>query len=461
MSRQKMCLVGILLLGLALRLIDLANTSAIEIDGVAYAQIAEHFSNGALRLALKNIFPPFYPLTIALFHLFIPDLELAARLVSLVCGLLLIYGGFVAFRRFFGEKKAAYGAFFIAIHPYLVRYSAQALSESLATLLFASAVFLFYRGRMENNGWGIVLSGFLLALTYLTRPEYIVYYVPFAALLLYRRKLSHTAVLFLPCIILVLTYIVYTRIDTGLWMLARKGLVSSVVPPLTAFKNTPTVAYHFFAALFPPFIVLLILGVKGSERSFLGLMIVLSVFHVASLACVGHSTRRYSVEFVPLLMVFVVEGWYVMRTYVARFRSGVALPCGILVFVTLLAFSQGITGPNEGRELFKKAGTLLLQQDQGAKIAARLPLVSFYAKGEWIDISVWPHGTANCIALSGLLARQGTKYVIFDEEVKKELPSLEDCLARFPVVAGFGDDKRFVKIYRVQSTQRDSSRLTQ
>ena len=191
-----------------MRSLDIANARAIEMDGVSYAQIAEHFANGAFSEALKNVFPPFYPFVIALFHLVIPDLETAGRLVSLACGLLLVCGSYVALKRFLGTEKALWGTFFIAIHPYLARYSAQALSESLATLLFAAVFFFFYVGYTEKSGWSIAFSGFLLTLTYLTRPEYIVYYVPLAAFLLYRRRLSHTAALFVSFIVLGLAYIV-------------------------------------------------------------------------------------------------------------------------------------------------------------------------------------------------------------------------------------------------------------
>ena len=160
MKRTWVWLILILLLGFGVRSLDIVNARAIEMDGVSYAQIAEHFANGAFSEALKNVFPPFYPFVIALFHLVIPDLEMAGRLVSLACGLLLICGSYLALRRFLGAEKALWGAFFIAIHPYLARYSAQVLSDSLATLLFAATVFFFYVGYTEKSGWRIALSGF-------------------------------------------------------------------------------------------------------------------------------------------------------------------------------------------------------------------------------------------------------------------------------------------------------------
>jgi hypothetical protein len=449
MKRTWIWLILILLLGLGVRSLDIANARAIEMDGVSYAQIAEHFANGAYGEALRNIFPPFYPLVVALFHLVIPDIEMAGRLVSLVCGLLLICGSYFALRRFLGTEKALWGAFFIAIHPYLARYSAQALSESLATLLFAATVFLFYVGYTEKCGWSIALSGFLLTLTYLTRPEYIVYYVPLAAFLIYQRRLSHTVALLVSFIVLGLAYIVIIRVETGLWLVSGKAVQSPFVPLLTAFINIPVVSFHLFAALFPPFALLLIPGFSHVERRFRSLVIALSIFHVLSLAGVGHSTRRYSVEFVPLLMIFVVEGWFVVKAYAERLKHGRAVCISTAILIALLALSQGIESPHEGRDLFKRAGLFLLEYDPGASIASRLPLPSFYGRGTWVNVSSTCTQLAECPRFVRQLETRDAKYFVLDDKMVSECPWLDDCVAPFPLAANFSNREGFVKIYRL------------
>jgi 4-amino-4-deoxy-L-arabinose transferase-like glycosyltransferase len=451
MKRTWVWLILILLLGFGVRSLDIINARAIEMDGVWYAQIAERFANGAFSEALRSIFPPFYPLVIALFHLVIPDLEMAGRLVSLACGLLLICGSYLALRRFLGAKKALWGAFFIAIHPYLARYSAQVLSDSLATLLFAATIFCFYVGYTEKSGWRIALSGFLLTLTYLTRPEYIVYYVPLAAFLLYRRRLSHTAALLVSFIVLGLSYIVIMRVETGLWIVSGKAIQSPFVPFLAASINVPVVSFHLFAALFPPFMLLLIPGFTRVERPYRSLVIALSIFHVLSLACVGHSTRRYSLEFVPLLLVFAVEGWQVVRAYAERFKHGRALWLSAAALIALLALSQGIESPNEGRGLFKRAGLFLLHHDRGAKIASRLPLPSFYDKGTWVNGPSCA-SLGECPRFVRHLETQGAKYFVLDDEMISECPWLGGCVASFPLVANFSNREGFVKIYWVPSS---------
>ena len=207
---------------------------------------------------------------------------------------------------------------------------------------------------------------------------------------------------------------------------------SPFVPLLTASINVPVVTFHFFAALFPPFILLLIPGFTRVERPFRALVIALSIFHVLSLACVGHSTRRYSVEFVPLLMVFVVEGWYVVKAYAERFKHGRTLWLSAAVLITLLALSQGIESPHEGRGLFKKAGLFLLQYDRGANIASRLPLPSFYGRGAWIDVSSACTQLGECPRFVRHLETRGARYFVLDDRMVSECPWLDECVAPFP-----------------------------
>src|SRR5208283_1474018 len=121
-------------------------------DGISYATMAEQFSKGLFGQALGSVFPPFYPLFIALFHFAIPDVELAGRLVSLVFGMVTIYVSFLFARRLLhDETKAAWVAFLLAFQPYLVRYSGAVLSESIAVFLFAVTVFAFYVGWREGR----------------------------------------------------------------------------------------------------------------------------------------------------------------------------------------------------------------------------------------------------------------------------------------------------------------------
>ncbi|OPY79178.1 MAG: hypothetical protein A4E65_01963 [Syntrophorhabdus sp. PtaU1.Bin153] len=449
-SHGRRYLLFILLAGLFVRLVNVLTASAIEMDGVSYALTAEAIARGAFGEAVRAVFPPFYPLFIALAHFFVGDWELAGRLASLVFGLLLIYVSYLFFKRLLGEKKALYGAFILAIHPYLVRYSGQVLSESLATFLFTATVFFFYRGWTEGKGAYVGVSGCFLGLTYLTRPEYLVFYAPFALLLVYRKRFFHTFLLFSMFVFLALAYIGYLRFETGFWMVSGKMARSPFVPLIMAVTNIPAVIYHFLAAVFPPFLLLLLVGFRSVDVRFRTMSILLVIFHVMSLSLVGHSTRRYSVEFVPFLALFVAEGIPAFLAFVGRFRYRLAVAVGVCLVFIFLPLTQAVS-VNGGRGLHKKAGLFLLRESPGSKIAARLPIESFYAKGLWINLEASCVGLHECNGLLDSLSRQGARYLVLDDRIMKGCPRIKECLRGLPCIADFSDNKECVSVYRLKN----------
>ncbi|OPY71306.1 MAG: hypothetical protein A4E62_01344 [Syntrophorhabdus sp. PtaU1.Bin002] len=440
----------ILLVGLVVRLMNVLTASAIEMDGISYALIAEAIARGAFGEAVKAVFPPFYPLLVAVAHLFVDDWELAGRVVSLVFGLLLICVSYRFFKRLLGERKALYGSFILAIHPYLARYSGQVLSESLAAFLFTVTVFFFYRGWIEGKGAYVGISGCFLGLTYLTRPEYLVYYAPFALLLVGRKRFFHTFLFFLMFVLLALAYIAYLRFETGFWMVSGKMTRSPFVPLVVAVTNIPAVTYHLLAAIFPPFLLLLAMGFRRVDAPFRTMSILLVIFHVLSLSLVSHSTRRYSVEFVPFLALFVAEGIPVFLTFVSRFRYRLAVAFGVCLLFVFLPLTQAVS-VNEGRGLHKKAGLFLLREGPGSRIAARLPIVSFYSMGSWINLEASCTSLQECNGLLASLNGQAIKYVVSDDRITKGCPRLEECLRGFSCVADFSDSKGYVRVYRLKN----------
>ncbi len=346
----------------ALRLFILANNTAIEIDGISYATMGDQISKGHFGQALGNVFSPMYPVFIGLFHLMIPDLELSGRLVSLVSGMLVVYLSYLFARRLMGSgAKALLVAFLIAFQPHLVRYSGQVLSESLATLLFTLTAFCFYIGWQENRRSSLALSGFCLVLAYLTRPEYLVYFAPLVLLLLWKRRITDVVVLLLPFCILGCLYIGYLHIETGLWIVSKKATLSPFVPFGTFLVTVPFVCYEFFIALFPPFFLLAILGYKRVNGRYRMLVVLLTVFHILSMSFISHSTKRYSVELIPICTIFGAEGILVIGDYAKRFMPRRTVWCALGVLIAFLGVLQSYTPIRHDRALHKEAGLFLLK----------------------------------------------------------------------------------------------------
>jgi hypothetical protein len=436
--------------GLVLRVLALLNNASIEIDGIQYAKTGEAFARGRFGDALNNVFSPGYPLFIGLFHLVVPDLELAARMVSVFFGTLLIWLSFS-----FGKKvledsdKALWLSFLVAFHPYLIRYSGEALSESLATFLFTLTVFCFYLGWQENRHSLIAFSGLCLAFTYLTRPEYIVYYAPLTLLLFRNRRIKDTAILVSPVLLLGSLYVLYLHSQTGLWIVSNKVLLSPFVSVSVYFSNIPIVCFSWIMAIFPFFLILALAGLKRVKTSYTGLIFFVVLFHVLSLSSIGHSTKRYSVEFIPVFMVFSVQGIYAALGYMGRFVQMRKAYLAIISVIILLGGLVAHTPFRHDRLLHKQAGLFLASHDPGSTIAARLPIVAFYGKGIAVDFLSEIVGDKSPEYFKKVMTEGQVKYLVVERDAERELPLIKDILSdRAPIwSASKGHDS--LRVYRI------------
>lgn len=443
-------LLVIMGVGCFLRVLSLLNNSAIEMDGTEYAKIAEAFIGGHFSEALNNVFSPGYPLFVGLLHLVIPDVELAGRLTSVFFGTLLIWLSFMLGKRVFvDDNKAILLAFLVAFHPLLVMYSGQVLSESLATFLFCLTIFLFYISWQEKRRLLLGLAGFCLVLTYLTRPEYIVYYGPLILLLLASRRLSDGLILLLPLCVLGFLYVLYLHHRTGLWVVSNKATLSPFVSLSTFFINIPLVSFCFLMAVSPLFVLLTSAGFGKIPFPYRNLLLILIVFHILSLAFVSHSTKRYSVEFTPLCLVGAVEGFYVIAQRAARSLSHRLVRLVMICIVVITSLLLGYPPMRADRALQKQAGRFLFSYDPGRTIAARLPLAAFYSKGKHVNLLVEMSEHKNQRQLQKMLTEKQVKYMVVDEETESQLPFLRDYLSKTRMIWSTGEASTFVSIYRV------------
>ncbi len=419
-------------------------------DGIGYATIADQFAKGLFKEGLNNVFSPMYPLFVSLLHLAVPDVELAGRVVSLFFGVLLIWISFLFANRLLGgSRKALWTAALVAFHPYLVRFSSQVLSESVATFLFTLSVFSFFLGWQERRRPALALSGLCLVMTYLTRPEYLVFYAPFALLLLRRKRLVDCLMLLTPFLVVGLLYILYLHMQTGAFTVSNRAVLTPFVNLTTFFASIPFVSYDFMVAIFPLFFLLAICGLHRTNGPYRGLVLLLVVFHVLSLSFISHSTKRYSVEFVPIVMIFAVEGIYAVREYFERFVPQKIFSSILLATVIFMGILEPLTFSSNDRGLQKQAGLFLLKRGSGSVIAARLPLAAFYSKGRPVNLSSEMEADQSVEHFNRVLAEKKVDYLVIDNELEKEMPLLKDQLSRRAPLYSLDCKGAFVKVYKV------------
>jgi len=463
-QQEEKLLMVLIFLGLLVRLVNFTAASAIDIDGIGYASAAKDFVHGAFGNAFGSIRLPAYPAAIALFHLFIPDVELAGRVTSLVFGILLILLCFRFIRARWGLKTGLWAATLVALHPYMAQYSVRVLSESLATFLFTASIFCFYEGWTTEKTGDLLWSGVLLACAYLTRAEYIIYFIPLSCVLIVQKGRTKSIPAFLICpLLLTLSFLAYLRLHTGFWVIDKKILdwggagggmdiysyLTRVVSIRAVMKNIPAVSYHFCEAVYLPLLALAILGFKKTDSRFRNLALLLIVVHLVGRSFVFHTTKRYSIEFVPLTLVFAVNGIGVVREFLHRYPRERLIQAGLFLATSMVLLWGGILPSNHGREMEKRAGIIMRAYGPRSVIASRLPIIAFYAEGTWVSLDDMAKGNPPCSELRGRLDSKKAAYMAVDDRVEKTFPLVPGCIAGREPVIDLARGKEYVRVYRL------------
>jgi hypothetical protein len=224
-------------LAAAVRLYLLWQYYCISSDGIHYIEAARHFYSGDVTAGLESYYPPAYPSLIALVYPLVRDWELSGQLISIVCGVALLFPLHALCSKIYGETVALVSCFLAAISPYLARYAIHVRTESPFFLLSILALLLFYRGMSQGKGSHFFYGGLVAGFGYLVRPEAIGFLaiVPVALMLAWWLERERDLIwvgkacllLFFGFLLFALPYVLYLSSVSGEWgTVSRKAGVT-------------------------------------------------------------------------------------------------------------------------------------------------------------------------------------------------------------------------------------------
>jgi hypothetical protein len=432
-------LAGLTFLGFLLRLLCLRLEHVLTPDGTFYLGAARQIASGHFAAGFSAYSTPLYPLLVAAASFLCGDLELAGRLVSLLAGGVLVVPVYFLIRRARGRRVATWGATLIAVHPLLIYYSTEALTESTYTLFFVCGVLAGWQALSTKRTRPFVLAGLAFGVCYLLKPEAIGFVLLLLALALVgglKSKAVSRKNLFANCLwllagflLLALPYLIYIRSETGMWTISAKlsrhmwqgsrlgnralSAGGELLPGLSVmFAQTAKALrseYELLNLIFPPtFIALAALGLFRSRwtgrRARYELYLLL--FSVATLAgyAVTLPNIRFFVPLVPLAMGWVaggaVEGekWFQQTLSVKRKGNGRRLMRGsfiscvvaLLVLSLVPLFIYLIRGDKWSDYMGQKQAALWIKEQAGAArpplIMSTSPISAFYADGVQVEM---------------------------------------------------------------------------
>jgi 4-amino-4-deoxy-L-arabinose transferase-like glycosyltransferase len=219
----------------ALRFAWMIKLSPVISFEAEYVRVAENLRAGYGLVGSyggpETMYAPLYSILIAGVSLLARNSELAAHLVSILFGTLLIVPVFLITRRVYGLRAAQLSAILVAVHPLLVARGGSIYTEAVYPTFLMTAVYFAIRSLDLSSLKNYFLCGAFFGLAYLTRPEAFAYPLFFAfafcALALFKRRGMATTIL-APTLILAgfallaSPYVGFLHEHTGHWRLEGK-----------------------------------------------------------------------------------------------------------------------------------------------------------------------------------------------------------------------------------------------
>ncbi len=177
MSRRSATIFGgILIVGAVLRgYWAIRHGEVFDGNACAYARIAlnlvTHLKYAGLYEGPELVYPPLFPILLALGSLFTGSVAGAARLVPFLSGVLLVPLVFALARLVSGVRVALITATLVALHPVLIDLSGTPVSDGPYLFLMVVGLYLGLRSLESGRRAHTVWCGVVFGLAYLTRPE--------------------------------------------------------------------------------------------------------------------------------------------------------------------------------------------------------------------------------------------------------------------------------------------------
>jgi 4-amino-4-deoxy-L-arabinose transferase-like glycosyltransferase len=163
--------IWILVLGAAVRAIASSRTDPVAFDSAIYFEMARFIRVGAWEKALAYPFPPLFPLLVAGLEKLGIATEAAGLFWCFGLNLAVLLPLFFIARDLAGPRAALGAMFLWAVHPYAVRLSIRALSDTPTLFLVAVSLWAgLHALKVKKLSWAL-LAGMLSGFGYLTRPE--------------------------------------------------------------------------------------------------------------------------------------------------------------------------------------------------------------------------------------------------------------------------------------------------
>jgi hypothetical protein len=238
LKNEKIDLAVLLLTSLLLSTYLFFRTYVISLDGAfQFIPMAKMFASGSLRDAINfGGQQPLYSFFISLLSRWVPNFEMAGKLVSAFFGTLVIFPVYYLGKRIFDQKIAFLSTFLLVMHPYFRRFSADVLKDSTYLFFFASAIWFSWRALDSEKKYPHLLIPVFSAMAYLVRPDGIEVLFVVLFYLLFIKQFVPSKRRWIPIFFIMLStgllfspYLLHLRETAGEWALGKTKTLGMIL----------------------------------------------------------------------------------------------------------------------------------------------------------------------------------------------------------------------------------------
>ncbi len=233
-KKEHLILFLILIVGALIRFYLFFNETFIGTDAVSYVRLGKNLIDNGKYVFGEDynrgiFFPPGYPLLVGLFNIFIKNLIVTGKLISLLSSVATIFISYLIGKEIYNKESGLFAAFVCAIHPTLLDVSTMVTTESLFICLLMLSIYVSVLSINNPRFIYFILLGVLTGMAYLTRSEgMLLMLLPFLYLFVtaaYKDKRQFTKI-FTTIIIFILIaspYVIFLKKNTGKFNLSGKS----------------------------------------------------------------------------------------------------------------------------------------------------------------------------------------------------------------------------------------------
>ena len=240
--KTKATIFWLTLAGLTLRIayfIIFRNELVASSDIINYIALGRQLSAGRPVGVLDTYWTPFYPFLIGIVTMVTGGLILPTVIISVICGTLAVPITYYLVRQSYGSKEATVAALIAVFFPHLINSTFALGTENVYLLLISGALIAGWVAIKADLARFYLITGCLLGLAYLTRPEAFAYPAFFLLLsvasFVIRKSdrsfaiLRNAALMLVAFAVFALPYMFYLRAETGAWTISGKTEINSVM----------------------------------------------------------------------------------------------------------------------------------------------------------------------------------------------------------------------------------------